>query len=159
MKIYSCRAARSRATVHPGAENTTKQAGNLPDSEVFSRPEHYGFGRDGRIGNDRRSTCFEFSHPAHPVCLKSGSSGFQSQQGAETMTTFNTTPTPTTGNTSPISNAISRQQAIENALSMALYYVRRSAGQQGIQAATGRAVRAASMLKQACTEPTTSGRA
>ena len=55
--------------------------------------------------------------------------------------------------------SIARQQAIENALSMALYHVRRSDGQQGIQAATSRAVRAASMLKQACTESISSGRA
>lgn len=80
------------------------------------------------------------------------------------MTTVNTTTTPNaaptgdTPTTSPIIQ-IARHQAIENALSMALYHVRRSGGQQGIQAATSRAVRAASMLKQACTESSTGGRA
>ncbi len=67
------------------------------------------------------------------------------------MTTVNTPTTPTLGNTSPLA----RQQAIENALSMALHYARHG----DMEAATGRAIRAASMLKQACTESTTSGRA
>ena len=64
------------------------------------------------------------------------------------MTTVNTTPTPKTGNTSPLI----RQQAIENALSDALHLVRTTGTQHGIHAATGRAIRAASMLKQACAE-------
>lgn len=73
-----------------GSAENTKQAGNLPDSEVFSRPEFCwygashvrdGFGRGGRSGNARRSTCFEFSHPVHPHCPKSGARGFQVQQG------------------------------------------------------------------------------
>ena len=55
--------------------------------------------------------------------------------------------------------SIARQQAIENALSMALHYVRTTDTQQGIQAATAKAIRAATMLKQACTESTTTGRA
>lgn len=60
--------------------------------------------------------------------------------------------------TTPIDPA-ARQQAIENALSMALWHVRHGTGTQAIQAATGRAIRAASMLKQACTEATNGGRA
>lgn len=55
--------------------------------------------------------------------------------------------------------SIARQQAIENALSMALHYVRTADTQQGIQAATAKAIRAVSMLKQACTESTIGGRA
>ena len=47
---------------------------------------------------------------------------------------------------------IARQQAIENALSMALHYIRTTSTQQGIQAATSKAIRAVSMLKQACEE-------
>lgn len=57
----------------------------------------------------------------------------------------------TTGNTSPIT----RPQAIENALSMALFHVRHD----NTHAAVGRAIRAASMVKQACAEIATSGRA
>jgi len=54
----------------------------------------------------------------------------------------------------PPTTSIARQQAIENALSMALHYVRTTDTQQGIQAATAKAIRAATMLKQACTEST-----
>ena len=64
------------------------------------------------------------------------------------MTTVNTPPTPKTGNTSPLI----RQQAIETALSDALHLVRTTGTRHGIHAATGRAIRAASMLKQACAE-------
>lgn len=64
------------------------------------------------------------------------------------MTTVNTTTTPKMGNPSPLT----RQQAIESALSDALHLVRTTGTQQGIQLATGRAIRAASMLKQACAE-------
>nr|WP_315203989.1 hypothetical protein [uncultured Albidiferax sp.] len=46
---------------------------------------------------------------------------------------------------------IERQQAIENALSTALYYVRQPNGTPAmLQAATGRANRALSLLKHAC---------
>jgi hypothetical protein len=47
---------------------------------------------------------------------------------------------------------VARQQAIENALSMALHYIRTTDTQHGIQAATGKAIRAVAMLKQSCTE-------
>ena len=53
-----------------------------------------------------------------------------------------------TGNPSPIA----RQQAIENALSMALYHVRNGDTTHAIRSATAKAIRAASMLKQACTD-------
>ncbi|MDO8774298.1 MAG: hypothetical protein Q7K57_37410 [Burkholderiaceae bacterium] len=61
--------------------------------------------------------------------------------------------------TAPALGNIERQQAIENALSTALYFIRQPHSDKTLQAATGRAIRAASMLKQACTESTTSGRA
>jgi len=64
------------------------------------------------------------------------------------MTNVNTTTTPKTGNTSPLI----RQQAIENALTTALYFIRLPSTESGLKAATGRAIRAASMLKQACAE-------
>jgi hypothetical protein len=59
----------------------------------------------------------------------------------------------------PVDNSIARQQQIENALSTALWHVRNGTGPLSIQAATGRAIRAASMLKQACAESTIGGRA
>ena len=64
------------------------------------------------------------------------------------MTTVNIISTPKTGNTSPLI----RQQAIENALSMALYLIRLPSTESGLKAAPGRAIRAASMIKQACVE-------
>ena len=59
----------------------------------------------------------------------------------------------------PVDNTLARQQAIENALSTALYHVRHATGPISLAAATGRAIRAASMLKQACAESTIGGRA
>ena len=74
------------------------------------------------------------------------------------MTTVNTITTPKAaplGNTPAISTSIiARQQAIENALTTALYFIRLPLTESGLRAATGRAVRAASMLKQACAECT-----
>lgn len=61
--------------------------------------------------------------------------------------------------TTPALGNIERQQAIENALSTALYFIRQPHSDTSLQAATGRAIRAVSMLKQACAESTTSGRA
>jgi hypothetical protein len=47
-------------------------------------------------------------------------------------------------------NTIERQQAIENALSMALYHIRHGDSIQAIRTATAKATRAASLLKHAC---------
>lgn len=78
------------------------------------------------------------------------------------MTNVNRTTTPNAaplGNTpSSRSNAIASQQAIENALCTALYFIRLPGTESGLRSATSRAIRAASLLKQACTESTTSGR-
>lgn len=56
-------------------------------------------------------------------------------------------------------HTVERQQAIENALSIALYHVRHGSSLAAMRTATAKAIRAASMLKQACAESTTSGRA
>ena len=69
------------------------------------------------------------------------------------MTTVNITTTPKTGATS----RIDRQQAIENALTTALYFIRLPATDSGLRAATGRAIRATAMLKQACAEISNGG--
>ena len=52
----------------------------------------------------------------------------------------------------PPGDPIARQQAIENALSVALHLVRTGSTPDTLQRATGRAVNAARLLKQACTE-------
>ena len=69
------------------------------------------------------------------------------------MTTVNTITTPKTGTTA----TLARQQAIENALTTALYFIRLPTTDSGLRAATGRAIRAASMLKQACAEISNGG--
>ena len=143
------RAARHRDKIFPGAQNTTKQAGNLPDSEVFSRPEFKVLGVGIAYPQGRQHNLFCVLNPhTHPECLKSAKDGFLVRQGTETMTTVNTIITPQTGNTA----TLARQQAIENALSTALYFIRLPSTDSGLRAATGRAIRAASMLKQACAE-------
>ena len=57
----------------------------------------------------------------------------------------------------PKADSLARQQAIENALSMALYHVRNGDTVDAIRTATTKAVRATSMLKQACAEFTIGG--
>ena len=154
---HSCINLARRDTFHSGAEHTTKLAGNLPDSEVFSRPKFLdvalrhvmvlGLGVVNRKATSM--TNFMCSNPAPPVIgLNTVTSGFQSQLGARTMTKVNTPTTPATGNTSPLA----RHQAIENALSMALFHIRKGDTQQDIHSAMAKAIRAASLLKQACTE-------
>ena len=61
------------------------------------------------------------------------------------MTIVNTPSTSTP-------DIIARQQAIENALCTALFYIRQNERPGNIHAATVKAVRAAAMLKQACAE-------
>ena len=137
-------------------QNTIDNAGNLPDSEVISRPEFesasfsrlHGFGRDGLVRKAGRMALSMFSTSRPPVALEKAASGLPPDNGAELMTAVNTISTPKTGNTSPLI----RQQANENALSMTLYLIRLPSAESGLKAAPGRAIRAASMLKQACVE-------
>ena len=143
------RAVRHRDRILVGASNTTKLAVSLPVSKVFSRSESFGFGRDGLVREAGRMTNFMFETSRPPAARSNAAGGFQSQLGAKAMTTVNTTiTTPTTGTTS----RIDRQQAIENALSTALYFIRLPSTDSGLRAATGRAIRATAMLKQACAE-------
>ena len=60
------------------------------------------------------------------------------------MTTVNTPTTPKTGNPSPLI----RQQAIENALSMALFHIRKGDTHQAV----AKSIRATSLLKQSCSD-------
>ena len=146
------RAAKRRDRIHAGAEYTIEVAGNLSDNEVFSRQEFVSAGysclhdlwRDGANRKAARMATSMYSTSRHQLHrLNNGALVLQSQVGA-IMTKVNTHPTPALGNPSHLA----RQQAIENALSMALYHARHG----DIQSATGRAIRAASMLKQACAE-------
>lgn len=147
------------ATIHvtpamgPVHKNITDIAVNLPDSEVFSRPEFFGFGRDGLVRKVGRMAISMFLTSRPSFARKNAKDGFQSRIGAKTMTTVNTITTPTLGHTS----RINRQQAIENALTTALYFIRLPATDSGLRAATGRAIRATAMLKQACAEISNGG--
>ena len=152
------RAVRHRDRILPGAEHTTDNAGNLSDNEVFSRLKFrddlnfqgiYGFGAGSVYPQGRQHGVIHVFKPSSTrYRLNTVASGFQSHNGARTMTTVNTTTTPKTGNTA----TLARQQAIENALTTALYFIRLPTTDSGLRAATGRAIRAASMLKQACAE-------
>ena len=149
---HSCIHLARRDTFHPGAENTTKQASGLYEKEALSHLEHYGFGWECANRKTARTTCFVFSTPAHPLRLKSAASGFLVQQGTKTMTTA--TPTAAFQGNTPVqfTTVISRHQAIENALSMALFHIRKGDTQQDIHSAMAKAIRATSLLKQSCSD-------
>ncbi len=68
------------------------------------------------------------------------------------MTNVNSTTTPNAaplGNTPVIpTSSIARQQAIENALSMALFHIRKGDTHQAV----AKSIRATSLLKQSCSD-------
>ena len=113
----------------------------------------HGFGRDGLVRKAGRMACSMFLTSRPPNARKNANGGFQSRHGAEAMTTVNTTTTPKTGNTS----TLHRQQAIESALSAALFHIRQPYTQESLWAATGRTNRAMTLLKHACTEAKQNG--
>jgi hypothetical protein len=91
--------------MHIGAEHTTKQAGNLPDSEVFSRPKFahaaprciHGFGAGIVYPQGRRHNLFCVFKPSSTrYRLNTVASGFQVQQGTEAMPTTPQAPATTT---------------------------------------------------------------
>ena len=136
-------------------ENTMEYAGNLPDSEAFSRSEFgsasfshlHGFGRDGLVRKAGRMAYSMFSTSRPPVALELAASGFLTRYGAKTMNPA-TLPTSTTGEFSLSTTQLAN---IENALSLALFLVRRSGSQSDIHRATAKAIRAAALLKQVST--------
>lgn len=69
------------------------------------------------------------------------------------------TSKPAPVSTAPASEPylIAQQQAIENALSMALYFIRQPHSVNALQAATGKANRALTLLKTACIDSKTCG--
>jgi hypothetical protein len=141
-------ALKHHAIFLPGAEYTTSEAVHLPVSKVFSCPKFkvLDVGRVYPQGWPQRFGVV-FKPHVHPVDLNNQRMVSEFPEGIKTMTTPATTP------------EITRQQAIENALSSALYFIRQPHSTTALQAATGRAMRAATMLKQACTESSFNGRA
>ena len=69
------------------------------------------------------------------------------------------TPSPAGHAPAPEPQTVERQQAIENALNMALFFIRQPYSATALHAATGRASRALSLLKNACTEAQNGGAA
>jgi hypothetical protein len=124
---------------------------NFGDRVALCHAGAAGFGWGGLVREAGRMAIPMFSTPHPPNALENANGVSQSRIGAETMTKVDTPTTPKTG----ISTPIARQQAIENALSTALYFIRKANHPGDLQAATLRAIRAASMLKQACTESAT----
>jgi hypothetical protein len=124
-------------------------------------PAPHGYGRDGLVRKAGRMADSMFLTSRPPFSRRNENGGLLSQSGAESMTTVNTTPTPkkgtltlgTTPATSPVT--LARRLAIETFLIGALFLVRTGSTQECIELATGRATRAASLLKQACTEAST----
>ena len=151
------------ATVLSGAQNTTDNAVDLPESEVFSRPEFKFLGVGIAYPQGRQHGVIHVLNPhIQSRRLKSALIGFQSHNGAKAMTTVNTTTTPKAAplgiTPATFPGSVERQIAIETALADALHYIRLPYSARTLKAATARTRRAASMLKQACTE-STNGRA
>lgn len=78
----SCTALPSGGIISLGASNTTDIAGNLPDSEVFSRPDTSVYGLDGQNGNAWRMAISMLLTSSPPVARSKAASGFQSHIGA-----------------------------------------------------------------------------
>ncbi len=168
MSKISLQARQRCATFLPGAKHTTKQAGNLPVNEVFSRPNTSVLGLGTVNRKATGSTCFECLNPVPPNDLSSQKAGFSVQQGTRTMQTttpeMGTIPRFTSTSTAhperlAITPAIDLLQRADNALAMARWHLRKQSSPEVIRLATGKAVSAARALKQACAESNTQGRA
>ena len=87
------RLVRKRAELHFASvlENTRDNAADRPEMTVFERQKFDDFGRDGLVRKAGRMALSMFSTPRPPVALEKAASGFQSHNGARTMT--NTTAT------------------------------------------------------------------
>lgn len=162
MNYFTLQSAQRCAKVHIGASHTTDTAGNLPDSEVFSRPNTSVLGLGVSVPQGRQHGCIRVTTPSPTRWPSQSVSGFQSHTGAETMTTVNTTTTPKTG-TTPAGNIpryttpatahpdrLALIQRADNALSMARWHLRKQSNPETIRLATGKAASAARALKQAC---------
>jgi hypothetical protein len=158
------------ATLIPGAINTTKQAGNLPDNEVFSRPEFgnvalsriHGFGAGSAYPQGLRHNLFCVDRPSSTRCSIKAASGFQVQQGTRTMTKVTTLAsrraapkaTPTTSTSTSAADLVQLHAQACNGLHAALRLLTSpstEADAATFTQALSRAMRATTALKQACT--------
>ena len=146
-----CAKVNSTSAMKPVLENIVIDSGAFTHalSWVFSRPNTLVYGRDGLVRKAGRMAESMFSTSCPPVALEKAACGFQSHSGAEAMTNVNT---PTTPNAAPLgitpTSSTARQQAIENALSMALFHIRKGDTHQAV----AKSIRATSLLKQSCSD-------
>ena len=110
------------ATFQTGASNTISEAVYLPVSKVFSCPKFMvlDVGRAYPQGWPQRFGVVTKPH-VHLVVLVSRRMVSEFPEGIKTMTNVNRTSTPNAAPASPTA----RQQAIENALSLALFHIRK----------------------------------
>ena len=146
----------NRASIPSGARHTSV-AGNPPDSGIFSRPEFMVLGVGSAYPRGRQQAYGLVSTPhIHPSALDRQRMVFVTPVGAETMT--NVIPlarTRAAESTQSLTSSldIPRQQAaIENALSMAAYYMRQPRTPETLHAAIGKTSRAMTLLKTACAD-------
>ena len=81
--------------IHIGASHTTKQAGDLSENEVFSRPNTSVFGAGSAKPQGWQHNLFCVTTPSPTRWSSQSASGFQVQQGTETMSTSTRAITPT----------------------------------------------------------------
>jgi len=146
-KMNACTQSRPYGIIRSGARNTKDVAGNLSENEVFSRPDTSVYGLDGRIGNDRRMATSMFLTSSPPVARRKASSGCKSHVGATAMTTAR----PRGNKPATTTHDARQRDLIADTLALALLHVRQGSIAD-IHRATGRAIRATSMLKQACSD-------
>lgn len=114
-----------RATVRAGASHTTSEAADLPDSEVFSRPEFKVLDVGSAYPQGRRQRFGAVTTPhIHSVALVRHGMVFVTPEGAETMTASPVASRSAAPTTTHHLDPIALHGDACNALSMALHYLR-----------------------------------
>ena len=121
------------ATFGPGARHTTSEAADLPDSEVFSRPEFMILGVGNRYPQGRGHRFGGVLKPhVHPVDLSNRRMVFVTPEGAKAMSKVyhlaSRSAAPTLPATGTSHDPIQLHAQAHNALSMALHYLRQPSG-------------------------------
>ena len=120
-----CRMGQRSGTVRAGASNTKSEAADLPDSEVFSRPEFQVLGVGSAYPRGRRQRFGAVTTPhIHPIALVKQGMVFVTPEGAKTMT-VSTTASRSAAPTTPSHDPIQLHMDAHNACAMASYYVRK----------------------------------
>ncbi len=137
-----------------GADNTQYIEVQIPTaSGIFCCPEFFDFRQDGAYRKAARTAMYVLSTSCTLAALDKAARGSKSRIGANTVKTL-TLPSRSAGalvRVAPNQNdPIARQQGIENALSMALYFIRQPGNSAAnLWAATARTNRALTLLKHA----------